>query len=330
MTNVIHTHRMAIFSCEATRYFAEKVIAAINTLQLCDENIKLGQLEVTHFSDGEFQPVFNESIRGASCFIFQSTFQPSDNIIELVLTIDAAKRAAANNVMAVIPYFGWSRQDRKDRPRVSIGAKAIANMIVSAGANSIMTCDLHADQIQGFFDLPVNQLYATCDFLKILKDLHNEYQDTLTLAAPDMGGAKRVQVYEKNLHVPVVICHKTRAKANVVERIMPIGEVKGRDIVIIDDIIDTAGTLTEAANVLMEQGAKSVRAFATHPVLSGHAYERIHNSALKEVYVTDTIPLNPSKKEYLSKFRVVSLAETFARMIIKVYNNEPISQDFYL
>lgn len=331
MSNVIHSHRLAIFSCEASRYFAENVIKSINRLKDNDiGNVTLGLSEVTHFSDGEFQPVFNESIRGADCFIIQSTFQPSDNLVELLLTIDAAKRASASSIMAVVPYFGWARQDRKDRPRVSIGAKAVANMITSAGADSIMTCDLHADQIQGFFDIPVNQLYATCDFMSILKKLQNELGDTLTLAAPDMGGAKRVHVYSKNLHVPVVICHKTRAKANVVERITPIGEVEGRDIIIIDDIIDTAGTLTEAANVLMERGARSVRAFATHPVLSGVAYERIHNSALKEVYVTDTIPLNPKQKEYLEKFKVVSLADTFAKMILKIYNNEAISQEFFL
>lgn len=287
-------------------------------------------LEVSRFSDGEFQPYFAESVRGATCFIIQSTFPTADNLMELLLVIDAAKRASANRVIAVIPYYGWARQDRKDKPRTSIGAKLVANMLKVAGADAVMTCDLHADQIQGFFDMPVNHLYASYDFLNILEKMAKEFPDTLTLAAPDMGGAKRVNAYAKKLHTPVVICHKTRAKANVIEKIVPIGEVEGRDIVIIDDIIDTAGTLTEAANELLKRGARSVRAFATHPVLSGPAYERIDKSALSEVYVTDTIPLDPSKKAFQSKFRVVSLAETFARMILRVYNYQPISSEFPL
>ena len=230
----------------------------------------------------------------------------------------------------MIPYFGWARQDRKDKPRVSIGAKLVANMIKAAGADALMTCDLHADQIQGFFDLPVNHLYASYDFLDLLKKMQKQDPDRFTIAAPDMGGAKRANAYAKHLHCPVVICHKTRARANVVERIVPIGEVEGRDIVIIDDIIDTAGTLTAAANELVKRGARSVRAFATHAVLSGPAYERIDASALSEVYVTDTIPLNPEKRALQGKIRVVSLAETFARMILRVYNYEPISSEFPL
>ncbi|MBR1699464.1 MAG: ribose-phosphate pyrophosphokinase [Bacteroidales bacterium] len=331
MINDVHKHRMALFSCEATRYFAEKVVEAMNRFKRDDEpEVVLGPLEVSRFSDGEFQPSFAESVRGATCFIIQSTFPGSDNLMELLLTIDAAKRASANKVIAVIPYYGWARQDRKDKPRVSIGAKLVANMLKVAGTDAVMTCDLHADQIQGFFDFPVNHLYASYDFLATLKKLQRQFKDTLTLAAPDMGGAKRVNAYAKNLHTPVVICHKTRARANVVERITPIGEVEGRDIVIIDDIIDTAGTLTEAANELLKRGARSVRAFATHPVLSGPAYERIDRSALTEVYVTDTIPLDPAKKEFQGKFRVVSLADTFARMILRVYNYEPISSEFAL
>ena len=203
-------------------------------------------------------------------------------------------------------------------------------MLKAAGTDAVMTCDLHADQIQGFFDLPVNHLYASYDFLDILKKLQRANKDTFTIAAPDMGGAKRAHAYAKNLHCPVVICHKTRARANVIERIQPIGEVEGRDIVIIDDIIDTAGTLTEAANELMKRGARSVRAFATHAVLSGPAYERIDASALTEVYVTDTIPLDPAKKDLQGKIRIVSLADTFARMILRVYNYEPISSEFPL
>ena len=331
MINDVHKHRMALFSCEATRYFAEKVVEAMNRFKRDDEpEVVLGPLEVSRFSDGEFQPSFAESVRGATCFIIQSTFPGSDNLMELLLTIDAAKRASANKVIAVIPYYGWARQDRKDKPRVSIGAKLVANMLKVAGTDAVMTCDLHADQIQGFLDFPVNHLYASYDFLATLKKLQRQFKDTLTLAAPDMGGAKRVNAYAKNLHTPVVICHKTRARANVVERITPIGEVEGRDIVIIDDIIDTAGTLTEAANELLKRGARSVRAFATHPVLSGPAYERIDRSALTEVYVTDTIPLDPAKKEFQGKFRVVSLADTFARMILRVYNYEPISSEFAL
>ena len=331
MINNVHEHRMALFTCDASRYFAEKVVAAMNRMKADeDPGIALGPLEVARFSDGEFQPYYAESVRGATCFIIQSTFPTADNLMELLLSIDAAKRASADRVIAVIPYYGWSRQDRKDKPRTSIGAKVVANLLRAAGADRIMTCDLHADQIQGFFDMPVNHLYASYDFLTNLKKLHDQFKDTLTLAAPDMGGAKRVNAYAKFLHTPVVICHKTRAKANVIEKIVPIGEVEGRDIVIIDDIIDTAGTLTEAANELLKRGAKSVRAFATHPVLSGPAYERIDKSALCEVYVTDTIPLDPSKKAFQSKFRVVSLADTFARMMLKVYNYEPISSEFPL
>ena len=330
MTNSINTHRMAIFTCDASRYFAEKVVDAMNAHREEADKIELGPMEVSRFSDGEFQPSFAESVRGATCFIIQSTFPPSDNLMELLLAIDAAKRASANKVVAVIPYFGWARQDRKDRPRVSIGAKLVANMLKAAGADALMTCDLHADQIQGFFDLPVNHLFASYDFLTILEKMRKQFGSTLTIAAPDMGGAKRANSYAKYLHTPVVICHKTRARANVVEKIVPIGEVEGRDIVIIDDIIDTAGTLTAAANELVKRGARSVRAFATHPVLSGPAYERIDSSALSEVYVTDTIPLDPEKKDLQGKFRMVSLSATFARMIDRVYNYEPISSEFPL
>ena len=324
---------MELFACDATKDFAQRVVEEMNRMKSPDEpSTALGSLEVSRFSDGEFQPFFSESVRGATCFIMQSTFPPSDNLMELLLAIDAAKRASANKVIAVIPYFGWARQDRKDKPRVSIGAKVVANMLRTVGTDSLMVCDLHADQIQGFFDFPVNHLYASNDFLGILQRLHDENPDSFTIAAPDMGGAKRANAYAKYLHCPVVICHKTRARANVVERIQPIGEVEGKDIVIIDDIIDTAGTLTAAANELVKRGARSVRAFATHAVLSGPAYERIDASALTEVYVTDTIPLSkdPEKVKLQGKFRVVSMARTFARMILKVYNYEPISDEFPL
>ena len=324
-------HRMELFACSASRDFAQKVVEEMNKLR--DESmpeIGLGNLEVTRFSDGEFQPSFLSSVRGATCFIIQSTFPPSDNLMELLLTIDAAKRASAYKVVAVVPYFGWARQDRKDKPRVAIGAKVVANLLHSVGADVLMSCDLHADQIQGFFDLPVNHLYASIDFIDIMKKLQRGNKENFAIAAPDMGGAKRANVYSKHLHCPVVICHKTRSRANVVEKIVPIGDVEGKDIVIVDDIIDTAGTLTEAANELLKRGANSVRAFATHAVLSGDAYRRIHDSALAEVYVTDTIPLStdPEKVKYQDKFRVVSLAKTFAKTILKVYNYQPISQEF--
>ena len=292
MLNDFHKHRMELFACEATKDFAQRVVDAMNRMKSPEEPaVALGPLEVSRFSDGEFQPSFSSSVRGATCFIIQSTFPPSDNLMELLLTIDAAKRASANKVIAVMPYFGWARQDRKDRPRVSIGAKVVANMLAAVGTDSMMVCDLHADQIQGFFDIPVNHLYASNDFLGILKKLRDKNPKSFTIAAPDMGGAKRANAYAKYLHCPVVICHKTRAR-----------------------------------------GANSVRAFATHAVLSGPAYERIASSALTEVYVTDTIPLStdPEKVKHQGKIRVVSLAETFARMILKVYNYEPISDEFPL
>ena len=313
---MLSEHRLEIFACESSRAFAEKVVAEMNLLKAPeDPEIRLGDLEITHFSDGEFQPSFTESVRGAACYIIQSTFPPTDNLMELLLTMDAAKRASAHSVIAVVPYFGWARQDRKDRPRVSIGAKLVANLLKASGVDGLMSCDLHADQIQGFFDFPVNHLYANIDFLGTMNSLKRKFKDTFTIAAPDMGGAKRANSYAKHLHCPVVI-----------------GEVEGRDIIIVDDIIDTAGTLTEAANELIKRGASSVRAFATHAVLSGDACRRIDESALTEVYVTDTIPLSqdPEKVRYQGKIKVISLARTFARMILKVYNYQAISPDFVM
>ncbi len=317
-------HRMELFTCRASKYFAVKVVEGMNAFKP-EENIHLGSSDVTMFSDGEFQPAFAESVRGATVFIIQSTFPPTDNLMELLLTIDAAKRASADKVIAVMPYFGWARQDRKDKPRVSIGAKLVANMLRAAGADRIMTCDLHADQIQGFFDIPVDHIYASKVFIPYIKALKIE---DLAIAAPDMGGAKRAQAYAKELDCPVIICHKSRARANVVADITAIGDVEGKNIIIVDDMIDTAGTLTKAADVLMEKGAKSVRACATHPVLSGKAYENIANSALSEVYVTDSIPLKDDPSVDKSKIHVVSLAPTFARIIDKVYNYEQISSEF--
>ena len=317
-------HRMELFACRASKDFACKVVDELNIIGAnAGEKYHLGASEVTKFSDGEFVPSFTDSVRGATVFILQSTFPPTENLMELLLTIDAAKRASADKVIAVMPYFGWARQDRKDKPRVSIGAKLVANLLTAAGVDRIMTCDLHADQIQGFFDLPVDHIYASKVFIPYLRSLNIE---NLAIAAPDMGGAKRANAYAKELACPVIICHKSRERANVVASITAIGEVEGKNVVIVDDLIDTAGTLVKAAEVLMEKGATSVRACATHAVLSGPAYDRINNSCLKEVFVTDTIPLKEGADT--SKIRVVSMAETFAAIIRKVYNYEPISTEF--
>ena len=317
-------HRMELFACRASKDFACKVVDELNVIGIqTGEKYHLGASEVTQFSDGEFVPSFTDSVRGATLFVVQSTFPPTENLMELLLTIDAAKRASADKVIAVMPYFGWARQDRKDKPRVSIGAKLVANLLTAAGVDRIMTCDLHADQIQGFFDLPVDHIYASKVFIPYLKSLNIE---NLAIAAPDMGGAKRANAYAKELACPVISCHKSRGKANVVASITAIGEVEGKNVVIVDDLIDTAGTLVKAAEVLMDKGAASVRACATHAVLSGPAYDRINNSCLKEVFVTDTIPLKEGADT--SKIKVVSMAETFAAIIRKVYNYQPISTEF--
>ena len=317
-------HRMELFACRASKDFACKVVDELNVIGIqTGEKYHLGASEVTQFSDGEFVPSFTDSVRGATLFVVQSTFPPTENLMELLLTIDAAKRASADKVIAVMPYFGWARQDRKDKPRVSIGAKLVANLLTAAGVDRIMTCDLHADQIQGFFDLPVDHIYASKVFIPYLKSLNIE---NLAIAAPDMGGAKRANAYAKELACPVIICHKSREKANLVASITAIGEVEGKNVVIVDDLIDTAGTLVKAAEVLMDKGAASVRACATHAVLSGPAYDRINNSCLKEVFVTDTIPLKEGADT--SKIKVVSMAETFAAIIRKVYNYQPISTEF--
>lgn len=310
-------HKIKFFTGRNSRYLAEKIVTAYGTT--------LGECECLEFSDGEFQPRYNESIRGCTVFIIQSTFPKADNLMELLMMIDAARRASAYKVIAVIPYFGWARQDRKDRPRVPITSKLVANMLVAAGVDRIMTMDLHADQIQGFFDIPVDHIYASKVFIPYLKSL--KIKD-LAIAAPDMGGAKRANAYAKDLACPVIICHKSRERANVVASITAIGEVEGKNVVIVDDMIDTAGTLTKAADILMEKGAKSVRACATHAILSGPAYDRINASKLSEVYVTDTIPLTSNPDVDKSKIKVVSMTETFARIIRKVCDNEPISPEF--
>ena len=309
-------HKIKFFTGRASRYLAEKIVKSYGS--------ELGDVEVLQFSDGEFQPYYNESIRGCTVFIIQSTFPSSDNLMELLMMIDAARRASAYKVIAVIPYFGWARQDRKDRPRVPIGAKLVANLLVAAGVDRIMTMDLHADQIQGFFDVPVDALYASGIFVPYIKNLNIE---NLSIASPDMGGAKRAHSYAKHLHAPIIISHKERAKANVVGSMTAIGEVEGRNVIIVDDMIDTAGTICMAADMLMDKGAKSVRAVITHPILSGAAYERINASKLQEVIVTDTIPLNPEKD--LHKFTVLSVADIFAEVIERVHNYKEISSCFY-
>ena len=321
---MIHTHRLELFAYRASENFAKQVIDHLNQIKSPEEpEVHLGELEVTPFSDGEFQPQYAESVRGASVYILQSTIPPADNLMELLLAIDAAKRASADEVVAVMPYFGWARQDRKDRPRVAIGAKLVANLLRAAGADRVMTCDLHAGQIQGFFDIPVDHVYASKVFIPYIRD--RKFKN-LAIAAPDMGGAKRANVYARELMCPVIICHKTRERANVVGSITAIGDIEGKDIIIVDDMIDTAGTLCKAAEVLMQRGASSVRACATHGLLSGGAIERIHDSALQEVFITDTVPHPELAND--PKIRIVSMSEVFASIIHKVYNYEAISPDF--
>ena len=321
---MIHSHRLELFACRASVDFGRKVVDHLNALRNEDEpELHLGLLDITPFSDGEFQPKFSESVRGATVYLLQSTVPPADNLMELLLCIDAAKRASADKVIAVIPYFGWARQDRKDRPRVAIGAKLVANLLRAAGADRVMACDLHADQIQGFFDIPVDHMYASRVFIPYIK---NRNIEELAIAAPDMGGAKRANAYAKALDASVIICHKTRERANVVGSITAIGDVEGKNVIIVDDMIDTAGTLCKAAEVLLSKGAKSVRACATHGILSGGAIERIHNSVMEEVFITDTVPHPELAND--PKIRIISMTEVFARIIHKGYNYESISGDF--
>lgn len=283
----------------------------------------LGNVLFSRYSDGEFQPSFEESIRGARIFIIGSTQPSSENLMEMLLMLDAAKRASARHITAVIPYFGWARQDRKDKPRVPIGAKLIAKLLESAGATRIITMDLHADQIQGFFEKPVDHLFASSMFLPYLKNLNI---DNLTVASPDMGGAKRAYAYAKYLESDVVICYKQRQKANVISHMELIGEVKGKNVVLVDDMVDTAGTLTKAADLMMERGALSVRAVCTHPLLSGSAYERIEESQLLELITTDSIPLSKESK----KIKVLSCANLFAEVMTNVHHNKSIAKKFIM
>jgi ribose-phosphate pyrophosphokinase len=304
---------LKFFSGRATRYLAEQIAARLGT--------ELGKSSVQLYSDGEFQPSFEESVRGCSVFIIQSTFPPAENLMELLLMIDAAKRASAYKVVSVIPYFGYARQDRKDKPRVSIGAKLVADLLMAAGVDRVMTMDLHAEQIQGFFNVPVDHIFASALFVPYIKELN---LDNLVIASPDMGGTKRANAYARFLNSEMVICYKQRKKANVIGEMTVIGDVKDKNIIILDDMVDTAGTLSKAANMMMEQGARSVRACVTHPILSGNAYENIENSSLTELVVTDSIPL----KKTTEKIRVISVANLLADIIQKVYSYQSISSSF--
>ena len=307
------TQNYMVFSGTATRYLAEKICQSLGC--------PLGKLQITKFSDGEFAVSYEESIRGQDIFLVQSTFPNSDNLMELLLMIDAAKRASARTINAVIPYFGWARQDRKDKPRVSIGAKLVADLLSVAGVNRVITMDLHADQIQGFFDVPVDHLYASGVILPYLQSLKLE---DLVVASPDVGGSKRANTYAKYLGCPLVLCNKTRARANVVATMQIIGEVEGKNVVIIDDMVDTAGTITKAADLMMSAGAKSVRACASHCVMSGPASERVPESALSEIVFTDSIPYT----QRCAKVKQISVADMFAETIRRVINNESISDQY--
>jgi len=313
MSNVIPEPK--IFACTNTMVLGKKIAASYG--------IPLGNVITSTYSDGEFQPSFEESIRGTRVFLIGSTNPGPENLMELLLMLDAAKRASARHITAVIPYFGWARQDRKDKPRVPIAAKLVAKMLETAGATRIITMDLHADQIQGFFEKPVDHLYASTIFMPYINSLKLE---NLTIASPDMGGSKRAYAYSKHLHSDVVICYKQRKKANVISHMELIGDVKGKNVILVDDMIDTGGTLAHAANLMKERGALSVRAICTHPILSGGAYEKIENSALTELIVSDTIPL----KKATSKIKVVSCAPLFADVMRKVQDNTSISGQFLM
>ena len=304
-----------VFSGTKTRYLAEKICASLEC--------PLGNLAVTRFSDGEFVVSYEQSIRGKDVFLVQSTFPNSDNLMELLLMIDAAKRASARNIIAVMPYFGWARQDRKDKPRVSIGAKLVADLLSVAGVNRIMAMDLHADQIQGFFDVPVDHLYASGVLLPYLQSLRLK---DLVIASPDVGGSKRANTYAKYLGCPLVLCNKTRVRANVVDSMQIIGDVKDKNVVIVDDMVDTAGTITKAADIMKAAGAKSIRACASHCVMSGPATERVEASSLEEIVFTDSIPYT----HRCSKVKQISVADMFAETINRVVRNESISSQYLI
>lgn len=299
-----------IFSGTSSQYLAEKIAQKFGT--------SLGKISISRFSDGEIQPVFDESIRGDVVFLVQSTFSPAENILELLLMIDAARRASAYKVIAVCPYFGYARQDRKDKPRVAIGSKLVANTLVAAGADRVITMDLHAPQIQGYFDIPVDHLDSSAIFIPYIEALKAE---NLTFAAPDVGSANRIREIATYFNAEMVICDKHRKRANEIASMVVIGDVTDKDVVLIDDICDTGGTLAKAAGLLREKGARSVRALCTHPVLSGNAYANIENSVLEELVVCDTIPL----KKQISKIKVLSVAELFAVAIRNAFENRSIT-----
>ncbi|MBT0552390.1 ribose-phosphate pyrophosphokinase [Riemerella anatipestifer] len=305
-----------LFSTRTSKDLAEKIAKHYGQ--------ELGKINFQSFSDGEFEPVLDQSVRGGRVFLIGSTFPPADNLLEMLLMIDAAKRASAKSITVVIPYYGLARQDRKDKPRAPIGAKLVANLLTAAGATRIMTMDLHADQIQGFFEIPVDHLYASTIFVDYIKSLN---LDNLTIASPDMGGAKRAKNYAGHLGAEVVIAYKERKKANVVEEMFLIGDVTDKNVILIDDMIDTAGTLCKAADILIEKGAKSVRAMATHAVFSGKAYENIENSKITEVIVTDTIPI---KNNLSSKIKVLPCAPLFAEVMQMVHEHKSISNKFII
>lgn len=303
-----------IFTGRETKHLTEKI---------CDSlNVDLGLTSCPVFSDGEFEPCYEETIRGAHVFIVQSTQPPAENLLELLLLVDAAKRASASHIVAVIPYFGFARQDRKDKPRVSIGAKLMADLLSAAGINRMITMDLHADQIQGFFNVPVDHLYASALFIPFISNMG---LDNVVIASPDVGGTKRANTYAKMLKTDMVICHKSRAKANEVNTMTVIGDVRDRDVIIVDDMIDTGGTISKAANLMKNEGARSVRAFAAHGVLSGPAIERIENSALEEVYFTDSLPAKTGS----DKIKYISIANALGEAIRRVYKNQSISSLYY-
>ena len=307
-----------VFSGTSTRYLAEKICASLGC--------PLGNLVVTKFSDGEFAVSYEESIRGRDVFLVQSTFPNSDNLMELLLMIDAAKRASARHIIAVVPYFGWARQDRKDKPRVSIGAKLVANIIQVAGADRVIVVDLHAEQIQGFFDIPVDHLYGSNVLAPYVESLN---MDNLIIASPDVGGSKRAATFCKKLQsqtgkeVPMVICYKHRPEANKISEMRVLGDVAGKDVVIIDDIVDTAGTLCKAAKVMKEAGANSVRAVISHGVMSGNACQKVQESELDELVITDSIPFDCSR---CSKVKVVSMALPIAKTILAIQEHRSISE----
>lgn len=304
-----------VFSGTASRYLAEKICAELN--------LPLGNLAVTRFADGEFEVCYEESIRGRDVFLVQSTFPNSDNLMELLLMVDAAKRASARSICAVVPYFGWARQDRKSKPRVSIGAKLVADLLSVAGIDRLMTMDLHADQEQGFFDVPVDHLYASSVMLPYIKDLN---LPNLCIASPDVGGSKRAASYAKYLDCPMVLCNKSRKKANEVADMQIIGDVKEMDVILVDDIVDTAGTITKAADLIMQNGARSVRAFASHCIMSGPADERVQASALEEMIFTDSIPYRGK----CDKVKELSVAGMLAETIRRVIENKSISSQYLI